>query len=1085
LRALHISSESTYRRPFGAAPAGSTIELSLDVWDDPEATAEIRTWIDPDGETLYPMTGTPEDDHVHFTGSFTVKDPSIVWYYFKIHGSDGSVSYYGTLNGATSGEGALFEYEPSSWQISVYLTRDVLPEWYKKGIVYQIFPDRFHRGKDWEERAEKALTTHKNGPERRIVEDWYQPPRYQRDGEGRIQAWDFYGGTLEGIEEKLDYLEALGVTILYINPIFEAASNHRYDTGDYMVVDPMLGDDEAFSELCRKAAEHGMSVMLDGVFNHTGCDSKYFNKYGNYPDVGAFQSEDSPYRDWYKFGDDGEYAAWWGVDDLPDVRADNPEYHDYICGKDGVIRHWMRLGARGWRLDVADELPEPFIRDINTAARAEKADAAIIGEVWEDASNKISYGEPRHYLLGGELDSAMNYPFRGAVLDFLLNKEDAHVTAQRFEQLYENYPHEAFYSALNLLGSHDRSRILTLLGGGPDPDTMSDAQKAAFRLNDGQRGLAKGRLWDAALLQMTMPGVPSIYYGDEAGCEGYTDPYNREPFPWGREDKDCFNIYRNAIAIRKSLPVLVDGDFKPFAVNDDVFGFTRSDGETCVMVLVNGSLKTRHEFGVPMMDEAVDDIVSGQDLEVVDGKVQVGLWPLGTSVLYFHKEHMLEKPLEPGMGVLCHITSLPNGGRPGTMGKPAYDFVDYLAAGHQRYWQILPVNPCDDHGSPYAGLSAFAGNTLLIEGTKGEVLAEARAIKDTDKGYLAFCKKEAAWLEPYAIFRAIKHLQKEACWQAWPEKYRDYSPELAKDRDLVDLISYHKKRQYLFDREWKALKEYAHKKGISLIGDMPMYVSADSSDVWCHKDFFMLDEKGNPATVAGCPPDQFAADGQIWGNPVYNWKRMEETGYSWWMQRFARACELYDYVRLDHFLGFSSYFGIPAGKTGRDGLWHFGPGTRLFRQVYEKHGALPFIAEDLGSITPAVHALAVSCGFPGLDIIQFNDGDVRQGYKPVHNKIACSGTHDNQTLLGWVKSRFGEDGAEELAEKLLESVLASDAKVAIVPLQDILGLDDTARMNVPGKADGNWTWQADAEDIETSLPHLAELAEKSGRATEA
>lgn len=1056
--------------------------LSLDVWDDFGASADIRTWVDGKGEYIYHMDREEAGDHLHFTGSFEVPDPEILWYYFKIYGSDGSVCWYGTKNGATSGEGELVWYEPSSWQISVYLTRKTLPLWYTKGIVYQIFPDRFARGTDWRERVDAALSVKRNGPGRRLVEDWDTEPRYQKDASGDIVAWDFYGGTLSGIAEKLDYLEALGVTVLYLNPIFEAASNHRYDTADYMKVDPMLGDTEAFQELCRAAEAHGMAIMLDGVFNHTGCDSRYFNKYGNYPEVGAFQSKDSPYRSWYEIDDSGEYASWWGVGDLPDVREEDPGYHEFICGKDGVVRHWLRLGARGWRLDVADELPEDFIRDISSAARAERADAAVIGEVWEDASNKVAYGEPRHYLLGGELDSAMNYPFRGAVLDFLLNKVDAYETAARFEQLYENYPHDAFYSALNLLGSHDRSRILTLLGGAPDPDTMDDNQRAAYRLSRDQMGLAKGRLWDAALLQMTMPGVPSIYYGDEAGLQGMTDPYNRAPFPWGHEDKDCFNICRNAIAIRKSLPVLVDGDFHPFAVNQDVFGFTRSAGDESVMVLVNGGLSQRHEFEVPMQGEAVDDIVSGQDLEVHDGKVHVGLWPLGTAVLYFHKAQMLDRPLEPGMGILCHITSLPNGGRPGTMGKPARDFIDYLAAGGQRYWQILPVNPCDRHGSPYAGLSAFAGNTALIEGTKEDLEKKTAAIKDSDPAFKAFCRKEEAWLLPYATFRAIKRFEGERAWQTWPAKYKKYSDKLLHDPSLAKEISYHEKRQFIFAQGWSELKEYAHSKGISLVGDMPMYVSADSSDVWSHPDLFSIDKDGNATSIAGCPPDQFSEDGQVWGNPTYRWKRMAETGYEWWMQRFARACELYDYVRLDHFLGFSSYFSIPAGHSAKDGMWHFGPGHALFEQAEKKLGPLPFIAEDLGSITPAVHALSASCGFPGLDVVQFSDQDVRQSYVPIHHKVACSGTHDTQTLLGWAKSRFGEEGTPEFAERLLERVLATDAKVAIVPLQDVLGLDDTARMNVPGKADGNWCWQADAEDIKASLPHLKELAEKSGRA---
>lgn len=1066
---------------------GSTVYLSLDIWDDPNATAQIRTWVDERGETLIDMDRHQEGDRLHFTGTITLDTPELLWYYFKIKAGDGGTCYYGTLNNATTGEGILYGHEPSSWQVTVYLTRQVRPKWWLNGIVYQIFPDRFNRGKDWKARVQKGLVEDckdRKGPGHYLVEDWNQPVRYQKDGDGRVTSWDFYGGTLEGITEKLDYLAALGITVLYINPIFEASSNHRYDTANFMKIDPLLGDDESFERLCSEAAKHGISIMLDGVFNHTGCDSVYFNKYGNYPDVGAYQSADSPYRSWYQFDENGNYASWWGNGDLPDVNEKDPGYHELICGKDGVVRHWMRLGARGWRLDVADELPESFIQDIYSAARAEKSDACVIGEVWEDASNKISYGYQRHYLLGNELDSTMNYPFRGAVLDFLLNKVGAPETVQRFEQLFENYPHDAFYGALNLLGSHDRSRVLTLLGGAPNPDSMDDNAKFNFRLSDGQLSLAKSRLWAAALMQMTMPGVPSVYYGDEAGCQGYTDPYNRGTFPWDRIDRDCFNIYRNAIGLRKTLPVLTNGDFKPFAINDNVFGYTRYNDDCCVMVLVNASLSERADFTVDMRYDLVDDVVSGKNIEVKDGKVQVGMWPLGTVVLYFRKASTLAKPLEPGAGVLCHITSLPNkAGHQGTLGKNARRFVDYLADTGVRYWQVLPVSPCDQYGSSYAGLSAFAGNTALVEGGEKELKKQAERISCLDPGFRDFCKREEVWLTPYALFRAIKHLCRELPWQKWPKKWRTYDPELEHDPKLKAEVAKHRKRQYIFSREWGDLHRYANSKGISIIGDMPMYVSLDSSDVWSHPEYFMLDEDGYAAEISGCPPDQFSQEGQVWGNPCYNWQKLKEDNYAWWLNRLHHASRLYDYVRLDHFLGFSSYYTIAEGKSATEGQWKYGPGADLFIRYCKKYGPLSAIAEDLGNITPAVRALLARTGFAGIDVIQFSDEDVRQGYTPAHHKISYTGTHDTQTLRGWVTTCFPDADADELTAQLTERVLKSDAPVAIMPLQDVLGLGDDARMNVPGVAEGNWAWQATWEQIDGAKEHLTELIEASGRST--
>ena len=699
----------------------------------------------------------------------------------------------------------------------------------------------------------------------------------------------------------------------------------------------------------------------------------------------------------------------------------------------------------------------------------------------------MAYDKLRQYFEGTELDGTMNYPLRTALLAFVRNQIGAPEMVARLEQLRENYPRDAFFSCLNLLGSHDRERLFTMLGDAPDPDTLSEEECAAFRLDEGHASLAMSRLWLTVLLQMTLPGVPCVYYGDERGMEGFRDPYNRAAFPWDGGRMDCATVFRNAIAVRKALPVLTAGDFEPFADGEDVFGFWRrgEDGE-CVCVLANASLHDAHTVRVPMAGEAVSDVVSGAAPAVVDGCAEAFLWPLGTAVLHFHKQRRLQEPLEPGMGVLCHVTSLPNEGGPGTLGAPARRFVDWLAECGQTYWQVLPVNPADGYGSPYAGLAAFAGNTCLLEKDPEDVLAELKDADD-DPDYQAFLEKNKYWLTPYATFRAIKDLLGEGPWQEWPDAYARFSPGLARRVELADGVDRHRKLQYEFQREWDELRAYANARGIKIVGDMPMYVSGDSSDVWAERDIFELDERGYAQVQAGCPGDGFDPEGQLWGNPTYRWDVLAARGYDWWLARLERAVKTYDYVRLDHFIGFSSYYKIAKGKPAREGSFSFGPGLDLFRAAYQKLGPLPFIAEDLGVITPAVRALIAETGIPGMDIVQFSDGDVREGYEPKPDTVTFTGTHDNQTLLGFCQSRFGLEGQEatQMADRIAASVLASKNDVAIMPLQDVLGLDDAARMNVPGVAEGNWSWQAAWEDVVAATGRLAQMAQASGRFREA
>ena len=1082
MRAYHNTRQADYRTPFGAVPVGTRVELSIDVFDDWGASCVCRTWVDEKGETLIPMERLDREDRVRFTCQVTMDEPDLIWYSFLLYGSDGSVRRLGAQQGRVGGEGCLYDWEPPSFQLTVYRPRP-LPTWYRTAVVYQIFPDRYRRGPDWETLTQQALKTQRKGPARRLCPDWERTPTYEKGPDGRVTAWDFYGGTLSGIREKLDHLRELGVTALYLNPIFEAASNHRYDTGDYEKVDAMLGGEAAFRELAQAAEQAGISLILDGVFNHTGCDSRYFNKYGNYDTVGAWQSPDSPYRDWYRFDDSpAGYDCWWGVDDLPCLEESAPGYQELIYGgKDSVVRKWLRAGAKGWRLDVADELPDDCIEGIKAAVTETLgADGLLLGEVWEDASHKVSYSKLRRYLLGDELDGVMNYPLRDAVHGFLLGKCTAEDLQETLTSLWENYPREAFYGALNLMGSHDRPRLLTLMGEAPDPAALTEEERRDYRLPDDKRGLAKGRVWLMTLLQMTLPGVPCVYYGDDAGLEGFADPYNRGTFPWGREDKDLETIYRNAISLRKLSPVFTDGTFTPLSWGAEVFGFLRDDGKDRCAVAVNRSLSQSCTVILPADGREGVDLVGGRAVTLrEDGTAELTLWPMGSAVVFFRDDRpRLAAPMPRGAGVLCHITSLPNRDGPGNIGAPARAFIDFLAQGGQKYWQILPLNPTDEHGSPYAGASAFAANPALLPESEAELRVLYRSFQG-GQDYKCFCEKNRSWLIPYTRFTALRKKHGGKAWQDWPRQDRNCAPEEITDGTVLAEADFLAFCQYHFHVLWTQLRAYAREKGVFIIGDLPMYVSVDSADVWAERDLFTVDADGHSRQCAGVPPDYFAKEGQLWGNPLYDWDRMKSDGYDWWMRRLARVFDLYDYVRLDHFRGFESYWAVPAGEKATQGRWRFGPGMDLFQRAKERFGPLPVLAEDLGSLTPAVRGLVERCGFPGTDVVQFYDGDPLQGYEPPLGKIAYTGTHDNQTLVGWCGDRYPGLDPLETAETLMRTVMDSRAEVVILPLQDVLGLGDEARMNTPGTTGKNWAWQA--ENLEGAAEKLRALTEETDR----
>ncbi len=445
-------------------------------------------------------------------------------------------------------------------------------------------------------------------------------PLYLPNENGEVLNNDFFGGTIKGVTEKLDYLESLHVTTIYFNPIFQAYSNHRYDTGDYKLIDPMLGTEDDFRELCAKAAKRGMRVVLDGVFNHTGNDSRYFNAFGRYDSLGAHQSKDSPYFSWYDFHNwPDDYGSWWGIRTLPQVNEMNPGYLDYIIeNEDSIIKRWLRLGASGWRIDVADELPDDFIKRLNSAAKSEKPDAVIIGEVWEDASNKISYSERRKYLQGGELDSVMNYPLRNAILDFL-NGGTAEHFAETMECIMENYPREVFYSLMNVIGTHDTPRVLTMLGVSDEEHHLDREGKAKYSLPYERLANAKKRLRLASVIQFTMPGSPTIYYGDEAGMQGFEDPLNRRPYPWGEEDREVLAFYRKLCAIRAGSSTLANGSLRFLECSGPLLQYERKSPQSRIVVMVNrghqvAKTSIQADYAVNMLNKK--EIKRGEEAEL-------------------------------------------------------------------------------------------------------------------------------------------------------------------------------------------------------------------------------------------------------------------------------------------------------------------------------------------------------------------------------------------------------------------------------------------------------------------------------------
>ncbi len=577
-----------HKQPFGCVKQHELCQMMLEV---PKDCSPVRVEVVISSDSGYGMqiafTREGETDtHWQYRTEFSLPRRGLYFYHFRVEVHDCSFNLF------RSGETKVATNEGDRWQLTCYPADFQTPKAFAGAVMYQIFPDRFYREGDCD-------LTGKLEPFW-VHDRWGETPHYLPDEHGEILNNDFFGGNLNGIRKKLDYLESLGVDVLYLNPISMALSNHRYDTADYRRVDPMLGTDEDFAALCEAAHQRNMKVILDGVYSHTGSNSVYFDR-KNVFGHGAYSDPDSPYRSWYDFQQyPDRYTSWWGIATLPCVNEMNDSYLDYIIrNEDSVIAHWLALGADGFRLDVADELPDEFIAAFRARVKELNPEALLLGEVWEDASNKISYSVRRKYFSEGELDSVMNYPFRNAIFGFLANGNGDEFRRQVMT-IVEHYPEPVLHCIMNSLSTHDTPRVLTLLG---DSFSGSKAEKAERYLTPDALERAVIREKAASVLQFTLPGSPCIYYGDEAGVEGFEDPLNRRCFPWGNEHAVLLEHYRNLSHIRRKAPVFKTGNIAFEPTPSQTVCFTRKlAGQRTARVVVHGG---EQPLSVPLDGELI------------------------------------------------------------------------------------------------------------------------------------------------------------------------------------------------------------------------------------------------------------------------------------------------------------------------------------------------------------------------------------------------------------------------------------------------------------------------------------------------
>lgn len=563
---------------------------------------QVNQCVNPSAVTmvLYSDDGTVNEHYVmykdvcgngfdNFIADLSLKK-GLYWYYFELDG----VPYERFVGMDESRNASLFFDNVRPWQLSVYKKQYQTPEWLNKGVMYQIMPDRFAA-------SGKSVAT-----EDKIMRKWGEQP-YYRDDDGVVRNRDFFGGDIAGITQKLDYLQSLNVQVLYLNPIFKAYSNHKYDTEDYELIDPMFGTIEDFHTLCAEAARRNIKIVLDGVFNHVGSSSKYFNREKKYGEGGAYNDVKSPYREWFNFNADNGYECWWNFQTLPRINASSKGAQKYFCSKDGIVRRWLKEGASGWRLDVVDEVDDCMLDKIVAAAKKQNSQAVVIGEVWEDASNKVDYGVRRHYLDGSQLDSVMNYPLMNAIITFVRDGNEQQLAKTVFD-IVNNYPLYVRNNLMNILGTHDTVRVLTSLAGARLENTSKEVMSRA-KLTDDQYKLGCKLLKLCAVLQYTMFGFPCVYYGDEVAMEGYKDPFCRGCYPWDKQNKLMLDFYRRLGELRK-LSVFTDGDFRQLVAEKGVYAFRRQcqRTQTEAIVAVNRGAEPYYLY----LGDTYEDVLTGR-----------------------------------------------------------------------------------------------------------------------------------------------------------------------------------------------------------------------------------------------------------------------------------------------------------------------------------------------------------------------------------------------------------------------------------------------------------------------------------------
>lgn len=577
---IYNSRNLKYKSPFGAVEVDTKIRFTIELPLEFSYSQVYICFYDNDhfSKDIELSKDESTNNKIKYTCYFTPQNANILFYYFKIQ-NNSSITY---IHKNANGTGYLSHNYGPDFQLTVFQKNLKTPDFVKGGIYYQIFPDRFFYS------GEKK----KNVPTDRVLRsDWGNMPYFLPNKQGKILNKDYFCGDLKGIQQKLPYLKSLGVNIIYLNPIFESHSNHRYNTADYMKIDPLLGTKEDFSNLCLAAKEKDIYIILDGVFNHTGDDSIYFNKKNRYSSVGAYNSQQSPYYSWYNFSEfPDNYDCWWNFSTLPTINKSNDEFIEFLCGDNGVIKKWLKLGASGFRLDVVDELPSHFVKKIRKAVKSEGEDKLLIGEVWEDASNKIAYGKAKKYFLGDQLDGVMNYPFRNAIISYIKNK-DQNLFENSIMTIVENYPPEILNVCMNLLSTHDITRAITALAGSPEQNDRQWQFENVLSIYQYELGI--NMLKCAMALQYFLPGSPCIYYGDEVGVQGYRDPFNRKCYPWGSEDKNILEFSKFLGKLRKQLPVLANGSIEFIPSPKDIVSFKRHNKNYSTIFILNPNNYTK------------------------------------------------------------------------------------------------------------------------------------------------------------------------------------------------------------------------------------------------------------------------------------------------------------------------------------------------------------------------------------------------------------------------------------------------------------------------------------------------------------